>query len=69
MAGAVEAKLKELGITPKQSDPIELLDAHHAGRAHARAQRGGVHGVAVKSSVMESMDASANSFLDRYLEG
>lgn len=60
-------ELKELGITPKNSDPVELLDAHHAGRAHARAQGRGVHGVAVKSSVMEGMDASGNSFMDKYL--
>lgn len=61
-------ELRELGITPKNSDPVELLDAHHLGREHARAQGRGVRGVAVKSSVMEGMDASGNSFMDKYLE-
>jgi hypothetical protein len=49
-------ELKALGITPKNSDPVELLDAHHSGRDFAR--RGGRTG---------SMDGAGETFVDRYL--
>lgn len=50
-------ELKALGITAKNSDPIELLDAHHAGRDFAR--RGG--------RTAGSMDGAAETFVDRYI--
>jgi hypothetical protein len=50
-------ELKALGIAPKNSDPIEILDAHHAGRDFAR--RGG------KAAGMDG--AAAPSFLTSYL--
>jgi hypothetical protein len=49
-------ELKELGITAKNSDPVELLDAHHAGRDFAR--RGGRSG---------GMDGAGDSFIDKYI--
>ncbi len=57
-AELAQRELKALGITPKNSDPIELLDAHHAGRDFAR--RGGRSG--------GGMDAAGDSYLDRYLK-
>lgn len=51
-------ELKELGITAKASDPIELLDAHHAGRQYERTK--GVRGSARDS-------ASEDSVVGRYI--
>ena len=63
-------ELRELGIDiGDDDDPEKMLDMHHAGRQWARARDRGVHGVAVKSSVMEGLDASDDSFMDQYLEG
>jgi hypothetical protein len=61
-ASAVELatrELKELGITSKASDPIELLDAHHAGRQYERA-KGGNRNFA--------RDVSEDSLVGRYLK-
>ena len=53
-------ELRELGITPKNSDPVELLDAHHAGRDYARNARDGRRSFAA--------DSAPASFLDAYLK-
>jgi len=49
-------ELSALGITARNSDPVELLDAHHAGRDFAR--RGG------RTS---GMDGATPNFIDTYL--
>jgi hypothetical protein len=53
-------ELRELGITPKNSDPVELLDAHHAGRQYARS--GGRTGA--------GMDGSGEpNIIEKYIGG
>ena len=50
-------ELKELGIEVGDGDPVQLLDAHHAGRMHERQRAtGGSAG----------MDSAIPSFLDKY---
>jgi hypothetical protein len=53
-------ELKELGITPKNSDPVELLDSHYAGREYARS--GGRRGA--------GMDSSGElNIIEKYIDG
>ncbi|HEX4025878.1 MAG TPA: hypothetical protein VHX52_14430 [Steroidobacteraceae bacterium] len=64
-------ELKELGIDQKDNDPVDLLDAHHAGRAYERSRGDRRTGLAIKPSVMEGSSANdaAESFIDRYING
>ncbi|HUN74379.1 MAG TPA: hypothetical protein VMU40_07685 [Steroidobacteraceae bacterium] len=55
-------ELRELGITPRNSDPVELLDAHHAGRDYARNAGDG------RRSLSGARDSAGDSFVDRYLK-
>jgi hypothetical protein len=60
-------ELKALGITPKASDPIELLDAHHAGRQHERAK--GVLGNRLLGERDSARDSASDSFVNQYING
>jgi hypothetical protein len=65
-------ELKELGITPRNSDPIELIDAHHAGRQWAREQMLGRSlgkgGANTSLLIGEARDSAIKTILDKYLE-
>jgi hypothetical protein len=53
-------ELKELGIDPRDNDPVAILDAHHAGREYARQGRRG-------AGLNASMDGASQSWLDKYV--
>lgn len=73
-------ELKDLGITPKNSDPVELLDAHHAGREHARnllaaqglkwAGDGGRRArSAYSGQALDGSDLEGTDFVSRHIRG
>jgi hypothetical protein len=55
-------ELKELGIEVGDCDPVQLLDAHHAGREYARNGNKLMGG-----SASDSVETA--SFLDKYING
>jgi hypothetical protein len=51
-----ERELRELGIEVGEGDPVQLLDAHHAGRAYARGQRGSAQDAHATSGAQAIID-------------
>ncbi len=71
-------ELRELKITPdSRSVEEQLLDAHHAGRAHARnlleAQglkfAGDGHRRSFSGARTDGMDFACDTFIDKYIQG
>lgn len=71
-------ELKEIGHDPGQNDPIAILDAHHAGRKHARDQLANIGSVKGGAASFNRLIGGAGgasdareggkSIVDKYLE-
>jgi hypothetical protein len=63
-------ELAELGIEVGDCDPVQLLDAHHAGRQWARDNMSTKGGSAARlvGGGGSAQDSSADSFVDRYMK-